>query len=310
MKAAILLLMTMILLFGCTGPAETSAQTGVTEGNSVPMEEQQQATEPSEVEESCEASYTFSPLPDVTLSEVSMFTITASCAKGKEISLYLNDNMAGQLVVPTNDATILNFDIVAKVDGTSDVIVKSDSETVFAEEWEVKPIGNDDTSGNDYDQISNKKWVATAFDVENQIHVGSIKAYMKRLASNTLQSSVIQVEIRSDNDGVPSEGSMATATVPIRDTTMSDNWLYLNYDVTLKPGRYWIVFKVDTGEPTIVGDAVTLHYIGPDNTVPANSDTKVMDLEWSESERVWNEAEWKPLAFDKTYAVMVSAHTH
>jgi len=312
MKAAILLLVSMILLFGCTGPAETPAGTTVTEGESVPVGEEQPSggSVPAATEEDCEASYVFSQLSPVKLSEISQFTITATCAKDKEIVLYLNDKTAGELIVPSNDATVLKFDIVAKVDGTSNVVVKSDSETVFAETWEVDPLGSDDTEGNDYDQISNKKWLAVAFDIDNKIHIGSIKAYMKRLESSTMENSMIQVEIRSDDGGNPSQGTMATAAVPLTDTTMSNNWLYLNYDVDLNPGKYWAVFKVETEEPTIVKDTVTLHYVALDNTVPANDDTRMMNLEWSESGRVWNEGTWSPLAFDKTYSVMVSAHTH
>ncbi|MFH1394325.1 MAG: hypothetical protein ABII71_00680 [Candidatus Micrarchaeota archaeon] len=310
MKTAVLLFLSMILLFGCVG--EPASQTPAPGGEVTPPAEEMPGpggeTQPPAAD--CEDSFAFSQLQSVKLSEVAKFTITATCAQGNEIALYLNDKLAGKMNVPSNDPTVLNFDIAANVDGTSEVVVKSDGSTIYAEELNIAPLGSTDISGSDYDQISNKKWIAVAFDLDNRVKIGSIGAYMKRLATQTLQDSTIKAEIRNDKAGNPGDTIVATSEVPIAQTTLTDNWLYMNYDVTLQPGKYWIVFMVAKNEPTIVGDAVTLHYVTPDRLSQPNDMTRMMTLEWSESGRVWEQTDWVELSFDKEYAVVVSANAH
>ncbi|HID73305.1 TPA: hypothetical protein EYP38_05170 [Candidatus Micrarchaeota archaeon] len=306
MRTTLVLLLSMILLFGCVSePAAVPSGTGTEappEGEAPPAGEQP----PGEME--CDASYAFSQLQSVKLSEVTTFTITATCSEGKEIGLYLNDKLAGKLEVLSNDPTVLNFDIVATVDGVSDVVVKSNDETIYAEEWNIAPLGSTDVSGSDFDQISNKKWLAVAFEVENRVKVGSIGAYVKRLNAQTLQESYVLAEIRGSEGGNPGESIIASSMVPITETTLTDNWLYLNYDVTLQPGKYWIVFRVAKDEPTIVGDVITLHYVSVDTHAPPNDYTRRMTLEWSDTERVWEQTSWEELPFDKEYAVVISAN--
>lgn len=304
-KLIIVLFLSALLLFGCTGPATQETQQP---GQQQPAQTQEPAQ--GEPEPACDATYAFSELGPATLSGVTTFTITATCAKGKDVALYLNGERAGGLVIPNNEPTILNFDIAAKVDGESTVSVKSDAETVHSEKWTVNPIGSSDTSGKDYDQASNKKWLAVAFDVESPISVGSIGGYIKRLESQTLQDSSVTMEIRMDDNGKPAGAYSAVSSRPITDTTLSDNWMYFNYEgVTLQPGRYWAVLSVTKDEPTIVGDAVTLHYVAPDKNRPANDGTLQMDLVWSDTKRVWEESQWKPLPFDKTYSLVVSSQS-
>lgn len=308
----VLMLLSMILLFGCvdlsggtTEPGTGSQETEVTE-----QESGEEGIVIKTEEETCDASYAFSKLSPGVFSESVPFAVTATCAKGKYVSIYLNDRLLVQKSVSTNDPEILDFDLSARSDGTNDLEVKAGSEVVYSETWDVLPLGSTDTRGKDYDQVSNKKWIATALDVDNIVDVNSIGAYMKRLEYHTLQDSYIVAEIRADVNNNPSDEYISKVSLPITDATMTENWLYFNLarTATLEPGRYWVVFYVIKEEPTIVGDTVNLHYIALDNTVPPDGKAKQMSLSWSDSSRNWEQSTWEHSKFKKTYSVFLSTN--
>lgn len=311
MKNAILLLMAAtILLFGCTGPVQPQEQQ---QGGGAAQQPETggQQEQPVEQEEQCEASYAFSKVPSMALSESATFTITATCAGGNELGLYLNDELAGSMRIPNNDPTVLNYEIVAKSDGPGSLVVKSDGETIYAEQITVAPMGSSDVSGTDYDQVSNKKWIAVAFEADNAMNLGSVSGYIKRLGSQTLEGSYVMAQIRRDDGGKPSANYLAVSDVPITEPTLSDNWIYFNFqDLTLQPGKYWVVFSVETEEPTIVSDAVTLHYVAKDKHRAAENNALQMDLAWNENSRLWEQSPWSQLSFYRSYSVVISSRAH
>jgi hypothetical protein len=308
MKIIAVLFIAMILLFGCTAapPQEPPEQPEELEEEMPPQDEPEEP--PQEAEEKCEPAYAFSKLESAKLSESVQFSVTASCAGGKELSLLLDGTTGTKTTVPDNDPTVVNFDITASEVGTSTVALKSDGETIYAEDWHIAPLGSSDTSGVEYDQVSNKKWTAVAFEIENPVNIGSIGAYVRRLDSQTLDDSFLVYEIREDDGGEPAPLALYTSEISVDQTTMSQNWLYQNFGrVILDPGRYWVVLRVAKDEPTLVGDAIHLHYSFDDKKSEPDGDTMQMTLEWSDSERRWMHTEWELPAFDKDYALVVTS---
>jgi len=141
--------------------------------------------------------------------------------------------------------------------------------------------------------------------------VNSIGSYMRRLYSQTMQHSMVVAQIREDNNGNPGDAYLAQAMIPITDTTMSENWIYLNLAETLElePGKYWVVFQVtQETQDQIVSDVVNLHYtFGGDTTVPGDGTNKQMKLEWDNNQRKFVKTEWQNVPYERTYSVIVTS---
>ncbi len=308
-----ILLLSVMLLFGCVG----GEQEYVTEEGTTPLEEEE-TTPPAEeeiTEAECEASYTYTELPDTgVIGTPVQFSVTSTCAKGKVVGLNIDELQETGGKIGTNDPVTYNFILMPEVEGTKQIMLWSDEDVVYSTTWEVLPLGSTDISGNKNDPVSVKEWIATAFDIENGITVKSVGAYMRRLYSQTLEGSQVIVEIRADNSGEPSENYLATNAIPVTDTTMTENWIYINYPagVELSPGKYWVVFRVtQENEEQIVSDVVNIHYtFGGDTTVPGNDYTRKMGLEWDNPQRKYVETEWQELAYDRTYSVIISGEEH
>ena len=313
-KLMILLSLTFVLFAGCIG-GET--QDYVTEGETTPIETP--VTEPEPVvtpEPACtEVTHDYTPLPEeVTLGEVVTFTVTSTCAKGRIVGLNIDDERETGGQIETNDPVTYNFILAPETVGTKTITLWSDEDSVYTTTIEVKPIGSTDTSGNKNDPASVKEWVATSFEIEGPIKVNSIGSYMRRLYSQTMQHSMIVTQIRADNNGSPASAYLAESTIPITDTTMSENWIYFNLPETLElqPGKYWIVFLVtQETQDQIVSDVVNVHYtFGGDTTVPGDGTNKQMKLEWDNGERRFVETEWQNVPYERTYSVIVTSATH
>jgi len=307
----------LLVLGGCIG-----GPTGgnITEGGSIPLNvsgnevQLPVVTQPSQSEQ-CEPTYQFSELPaNGILGRSVQFSVTARCASGKTIILNIDGTreIGGQ--VTTDDPVIFNFILSPAREGTKQLVVWSDNDVIYNRTWVVLPLGSTDTSGNKNDPVSVKEWIATRFDIDGTINVKSVGVYMRRLYSQTMESSMVVAEIRPDNNGRPGENQLAVSMIPITETTLTPNWIYFNFPqtVTLGPGSYWVVFRVtQETQDQIVSDVANVHYtFGGDTTKPASSNIKKMNLQWDNSKRRFVETSWEPLAYDRTYAVVLSGIEH
>jgi hypothetical protein len=303
------LLLSIMLLFGCVG----GEQEYITEEETAPLEGEE--TVPVGGEEpiglGCEPSYEFSELPaQGMIGTPVQFSVISTCAEGKVIGLNIDNRQETGGTIASNEPTTFNFILLPEVEGTKQLVVWSDYDVVYNESWEVLPIGSSDISGNKNDPVSVKEWVATAFEIEGPLTVKSVGAYMRRLYSQTLEGSEVRAEIRMDDGGNPSGNYIAVSSLPVTDTTMTENWIYFNYPegVELSAGKYWVVFRVtQENEEQIVSDVVNLHYtFGGDTTVPGDEYTRRMTLEWDNSKREYIETSWEPRAYERTYSVIIS----
>ncbi|VVC01786.1 Uncharacterised protein [uncultured archaeon] len=176
----------------------------------------------------------------------------------------------------------------------------------------MSPIGSQDTGGSKNDAVSIKEWLATSFTVQGALPVKSVGVYMKRLYTETLKNSFVVMELHADDNGKPAAAALAASTQPITRPTLSENWIWFNLDnaATLQPGKYGVVFKVDQESDSLVSDVVNVHYVSTDSTKPGNDYTRRMLLEWDNNARVYKQTTWDPLAYDRTYAVVVSGLAH
>ncbi len=312
MKTVPLLFLTMILLFGCMGapveeiPLDDAGDENISEDENVSDEEGGELLPTGE--EECEPRYTFSMLESAKLSEDVRLSVTATCAGDKEITLLFNDQVLEKKNVLGDDPIVLNFDVPALEDATNTLSVKSDGETIYAENWDVAPLGSSDTSATSYDQVSNKRWLAVSFDIGNPVDIESVGAYVRRLDSMSLEDSYLVYEIREDEEGVPSPVSLCKSRVSVDEITLSKNWHYGNVDgMLLDPGRYWLVMRVEKTEPTLVGDAVNIYYTFEDRMSDPSGDVMQMSLEWNDNKREWLQTPWKLPAYEKEYVVVISS---
>lgn len=295
MKRIFLVLMSMILIFGCI--EQPSPGANVTTGNlTAPTAPSvNQTTAPAK---NCTPSYSFTTLKTASLSGSGVLSVTASCAANKKLVVSINGKTAGASTIPS-DSAIVNFNLVASDDGTNKVVVKSDGNTVHSVTWSITSIGHFDTSGKDNDPISIKNWKAIALNVSNPIEVKQVSAYMKRLSSLTLGSNIV-LELRKDSAGEPG-AHVANTSIPITKATLTPNWIYFPIDASLQKGRYWLVFKVDKE-----GDYVNIHYTPVDKQKKGNADHLYMDLVKNEIKQTWEQTKWGRLSFDRKYVFKVS----
>lgn len=315
-KLVLLFGMMLVLFAGCIGaPAEEY----VSEGETTPItpEEVPEEEAPVVIPGLCEPSYEFSELPETgVMGQPVQFSVTSTCAEGRVVGLNIDNKQESGGKIATNDPVTFNFVLMPEVEGTKELIVWSDADAIYNESWEVLPIGSTDVSGNKNDPASVKEYVATAFETDIPIDVRSIGVFMKRLyaQTQTMEGSMIVAEIRADNGGNPADNYIAVAQLPIDDITMTENWIYFNFPSTVElgTGKYWVVFRVtqDT-QDQIASDVVNVHYtFGGDTTVPGNEYTRHMVLEWDNLERRFVKTSWEPLAYDRTYSVIVSGLEH
>lgn len=295
MKRIFLIFISMLLVFGCVGGPAPSAN--VTTGNisappQVPLVNQ---TVPS----LCDPSYTFTDPNPATLSGSGTLSVSADCATGANIEVYVNGAVAGKSVVP-GDPAVLNFNLVASKDGVSKVEVKSDGKSIHSVDWDVSSIGYLNTDTSDVDPISINHRKAISFDLANPVRIRSVSTYLKRQSALTLGSNIV-LEIRKDMNGVPGQ-SVYNTTVPITEVTLSPNWLSFPVDASLQKGRHWLVFWVDKDN-----DYVNIHYVPVDKKAKGNADHLNMDYVKNEDLLKWEPTEWKPLSFDRKYVFKVSA---
>ncbi len=299
MKNFILLILAGLLVFGCTGPSAPSGGQPSVPG--LP------GTQPPAA--ACSPSYSFSELQDGRLSDTATLTATVTCAAGKKIAVKLDGAEVASQTPATNATQPLQLEFGAPDDGTLKLTVEADGETVFSRDWNVVPLGSDDTKGLENDAVSFKEWRAMAVDVENTISPGRVRLFLKRIDFRTQPGTQIVVEIRDDDNGNPGD-VVASVKRPINATTLSDNWL--NFDFAekpaLQPGRYWVALRIDQTESiSVVSDSINIHYVAVDKQSPGNDYTRQMMLDVDPKTGQGSETQWVPLSYDREYTIVLTS---
>lgn len=292
----VLLLLSVALILGCTGQSGPSAPTGPS-----------QPSGPSAPADACTPEYSFSELKNSTFGGEETLAATVTCAAGETLTVKVDGNTVAKQRIADNSTTPVDFSVPASKDGTLKVTVETDDETLFSRDWEVEPMGNTDLFGTGYESFSFKEWVAMSFDIENEVELGQVKAYLKRQSSQTQPSTMIVMEVREDDSGEP--GTLVTSVKrPITDTTLTANWLKFDLDSKekLSKGTYWVVLKIDqTEDITLVSDVVTVHYAVIDRQVEGNDYTRRMSLDVDLKTGVASETSWDPLSYDREYNIIL-----
>lgn len=314
MQKTIIALLLGILLFGCinlggTKTTDNSTSTVSSEQNKTSNNNQTDNSKSGLLNKPCNENYLFSQLDSGVLSKDTAFVVTASCASGKKVAIYLDNSQLEEKTISSDASIPMTFTLKPKKDGTLKVEVKADGSTVYSKEWEVKPIGFTDTSGSENDPVSIKQWKAVAFDVDNTITAKTIRLYMRRLNYNILSDTEVFVELRSNNNGNPADGVLASSKRYLNETTLTDNWILFKLDkaTTLAKGKYWIVMKIAQPSSPIVSDVVNIHNLPIDKNRAGNDYHKQMTLNRNEDKGIWEETSWQPLSYDKKYCFKVSA---
>lgn len=295
----VLLLLSAILIFGCTGQSGPAApsQGGQPSGPVGPT---------GEVTE-CPPDYSFSELDDSAFGSDESLVATVTCAGGKTLSVKVDGKTVSSKTVEDNSTTPIDFRVPAMRDGTLKVTVEDDGQTLYSRDWEVAELGNSDTFSTGYESFSFKEYVAMSFDVENEVELGRVRAYLKRQNSQTKPNSKIVMEVRKDNSGEP--GDLLTSKVlDITDTTLTPNWIKFDLDnkLKLKPATYWVVFRVDqTEELSLISDVVTVHYAIIDREAEGNDYTKRMILDVDEKTGEASETSWEKVSYDREYNILL-----
>lgn len=297
MKKILLILLTVVLLFGCIGgPSAPSNGTPQINLTNVTQAINETVTT---VTQGCSPSYSVTPPNSAKLSSSGTLAVTAKCASKKTVKVLLNGAEVGSTTVPEGDSAVLNFNLISSPDGENSLEVTADGSQVFSGKWDISPLGYSSTAGSDNDMISIGRWKAVAFEVSNPVAVKKAGAYLMRLTSMTYGSNMV-VDIRSDSSGKPGD-VVATSSLPINASTLTPNWVYFPIATQLQKGRYWLVLR-DDGK-----DEYNIRYITVDKLKPGNPNHMKMDLTKNEDTGVWSETQWTPLAYDRDYSFVISA---
>jgi hypothetical protein len=301
MRIIAILLVCAVLLFGCAGPAAPAQQGGTGGPSGGTVEPPGGST--------CEPKYSFSELEDGVLSKTAKIVATVTCAGNKTIGVKLDGASATSVVVESDATSPVELEFAPKKDGTLKLEIESNGEVVFSRDWKVAPLGSDDTKGPENDAVSFKEWRAMAVDVENQVAVGKVKIFMKRIQDKTQPGTNIIVELRSDSGGNP--GSIiASSKKAITTTTLSDNWITFDFPEkpTLNPGKKWVVMRIEqTEDVTVISDSINIHYVSVDKQAEGNDYTRQMVLDVNKQTGVATETSWTPLSYDREYTIVLSA---
>lgn len=309
MKNLIVLILAAFIMVGCIGGIGGQQQTKGQADGIAPQIPQipGKGTESGEAQ-LCSPSYSFSEPQTGVLSKTSSITATVTCAAGKKIAVKLDGVEVASKSAATNGTEPLKIEFAPARDGTIKLTVESDGEVVYSKDWKVNPLGNNNTSGLDYDSVSFKEWRAMAVDVENTIRPSRVRIYMKRIAYKTQPNTEIVVEIRDDNAGKPGR-VVSSVKKLINVTTLSDNWINFDFDQkpTLSPGRYWITVRIEqTENVNLISDVVNIHYVVVDKQSPGNDYTRQMMLDVNPATGFASETEWTPLSYDRAYAIVLT----
>ena len=295
----ILLLLAAVLLLGCTG------------GEQKPEEQTKPIIEIPTVEgpaEECTPDYSFSDLDDGVFSKDSSLVATVTCAGGKDLTLSIDGKVVQTTTIESNATTPVDFKVVGIQEGSHTVSVELDGEKIHSRDWDVDLLGHQDTLGANYDYVSYKEWLAIQMDIENSVEVGQVRIFMKRQNPKTLPTTSIVVQIAKDASGLPG-AVVAEKKVPIADTTLSENWIRINLDekAKLKPGKYWVVMKIEqTEELALTSDIITVHYTPIDKDKPGNDYTRKMRLDADPKTGEATETSWEPLPYDRIHNIVLA----
>ena len=296
MRYALVFLLIGILLLGCVGGNQP--KNGTTGIQLPPM---------PGIAQACTPAYTFSEPAAGVLSKTTEVVANAECAGGVTLTAKIDGVAVASAAIATNDSQQVKLEVPATKDGVVKLTVDSGAEPLLSKDWTVKPLGSEDISGLDADPVSFKEWRAMAMDVQNTITPSKVKIYMKRLEWKTQPATVIAVEIRKDDNGNPGD-RVAGVERPINITTLSNNWVSFDLgNPTLPPGRYWITVKIkQTEDVSLVSDVLQIHNVPVSKQAPGNDYTREMKLSVDGKTGIATETQWRPLAYDKAYSVVLT----
>lgn len=303
MKQILVLILAALLVFGCTGGAPQAKQgagNGTKQGGT-PGGAQPQGSP------ACTPQYSFSDLPDGTLSGTTHLLATATCAAGRKVAVMLDGAEVASASAATNETSPLDLAFAPRKDGTVKLTVESGGATLLSKDWTVAPLGNSDTKGVENDAVSFKEWRAMSFTAGSGIRPSKVNLFLKRLQYRTQPGTMLALDIRSDNGGSPG-AILATAERPINATTLSDNWVAFGFEraPSLPPGTYWAVLRVEqTEDVALVSDVVNLHYVVVDRQSPGNGYTRQMILDVDQKTGAATQTAWAPLAYDRAYSITI-----
>lgn len=313
MKKILLLFLFSVFLFGCIqlpgGISEDVVKNATNAAN--PDKLNNKIVDIASSEEKCEPSYSVSIPAKGKLGDYGAVSVKADCAEGKTISVYYDGSKIEEKAISQKNEELL-FNIPFTSDGKIRIEVAADNAPIKSQDVSVAAIGNNDTSDSNHDAFSSKEYIASGFETKASIGIKSVGLYVKKLYSNTLKNSYAIVEIRKDNNGVPASSPLALSYVPIEKLSMNPRWIWFNFNntVSLSPGRYWVVLRVDQEEPNIVSDVGNIHYVAKDTETPAGPFVKKMELEYNTKKQKYEETEWEPVAYDRVYTILISAQSH
>lgn len=296
MRTIIISLLAVFLLLGCAAGElpEAPEVTGI-------------ATAEEAFE--CTLDTSFSGPDAGTFGKTERLTGSVTCGAGKQFELKVDGETVETQTVEGNETTTVVFDVPGTREGTLEVGISSEGQTLYTTGWEVATLGNSDVSGVDYDAISFKQWRAMAFDIEAPVDVGRIDVYMKLLEGRTEEGTNIILEIREDDGGEPG-GLVDSVKIPITDVTLTYNWIHFDFGpkAHLEEGRYWVVTMVEQTENVkLVSDNVMLHYVTIDKYTPGNDYTLQMLLDVDEKTGFASETSWEELSYDREYNIVVKS---
>jgi len=304
MRFLIAVLILIIILFGgCIQlPASNIEKASEVIGN---------ISEKIEVQQ-CTPSYSTTLPKEGKIGKNAIASVVATCAKGKKIELFLNEEKIGEEIVNSNDDSTITFSVPFKKEGKNSLKIASNGELIKSGEASVSPLGSNDTSGLKNDAFSAKDLIASGFEIENEIEVKSVGVFLKKLYSTNFKSSHVVVEIRPNDKDAPAESIIATTAVPFDKLTMNERWIWFNFNesVNLKKGRYWLMFRVEQEKAEIINDIANIHYVGEDNEKKAGWYSKKMTLEWDKKEGEYKKTEWQPVNYNRVYSVLISSEAH
>lgn len=300
MKNIAIFLLAAILLFGCAGPQPgTPSKTPPT----APTE----PSVPSAPSDDCTPDYSFSVLKDGTFSQTETLVATVTCAGNTTLNLKVDGKTVESKTADSDVTTPLKFSVPALKEGTSKVTVETANDSLFSRDWDVEALGNTDTRGTGYEAFSYKTWVAMAFDIENPVELGQVKAFLKRQSGNTRPNSELVLEVRKDSSGEP--GSLlASKGMAVTEPTLTENWIKFDLDkkVSLSPGTYWVVLMVNQTEDLgLASDMVTVNYEIIDKEVEGNDYTSRMMLDVDLKTGEASETSWEPLSYDREFNIVL-----
>ena len=161
---------------------------------------------------------------------------------------------------------------------------------------DVAPIGNfQNLKYLSSDPVDAGLWKAHSFVVGNPITVKTVSAYFRKYSGDNNLIDII-AGIYTDKDGRPGQ-LLQESKIPAQ-VTNSFEWYSFDYDVALRPGRYWLVMSLS--------DLGNLNWHFSTNPPYGSDDDSLgMRLNFDDEKQEWQTTEWL-INPDRDYSFKIS----